>query len=222
MIKVLLICFMVVLLFNLSNLLERLEIKEKHEATLDQRKEANIEYDISYHNVEELNMAIAGAEKLYLNEKYLHAMKLVRLHEDSKMAVDRATKRPLAECLRALDALDLNDIEQIRRFADEYLYKPGEEIVRANLTDWSPIPKYIFELKNEQLVSFALGLNQIWHDLYKRVDLSKLTNGRVSSHLPMRHAFVVPGGRFLEIYYWDSFWTLEGKQLIKIFIYNLI
>lgn len=157
-----------------------------------------------------LDSVIADAEKLYLNEKYLRAMKLARLHPDSKMAVDRATKRPLDECLRALDELDLDNIEKIRQFADQYLYEPGIEIVRANLSDWSPIPKYVFELKNQELITFALGLNKIWQDLYKRVDLSKLTDGRVSSHLPMRHGFVVPGGRFLEIYYWDSFWTMEG------------
>lgn len=126
------------------------------------------------------------------------------------MAVDRATKRPLYETLDALNALDLNDMAEIRHFVDTYLHEPGIEIIRANLTDWSPIPKYVFALKNTELISFALGLNRVWHDLYKRFDLSKLDNGCVSSHLPMQHEFVVPGGRFLEIYYWDSYWTMEG------------
>lgn len=31
-----------------------------------------------------------------------------------------------------------------------------------------------------------------------------------SSALPIRHRYVVPGGRFREIYYWDSFFTMLG------------
>lgn len=176
-----------------------------------QRAVDSPDYDLAYQNPRELSHVIAEAEKLYLNEKYLRAMKLGQLHSDSKMAVDRATKRPLDECLRALDALDLNNATAIRSFVDTYMYEPGVEIVKANLTDWSPLPKYVFELKSPALISFALGINQIWNDLFKRVDLSKLTGGRVSSHLPMKHGFVVPGGRFLEIYYWDSYWTMEGS-----------
>lgn len=225
-IKVVLVCMTLALLFNLSNLLQRLEEREEL-SLLERLKESNLDYDLAYERPNSLNLIIAEAEKLYLNEKYLRAMKLVRLHPDSKMAVDRATKRPLDETLRALDTLNLDNIEQIRQFVDEYLFEPGIEIVRANLSDWSPIPKYVFELKSQELISFALGLNRIWHDLFKRVDLSKLTNGRVSSHLPMRHGFVVPGGRFLEIYYWDSFWTMEGKKIfddfliVEFFIYAL-
>ena len=221
-VKLLLVCIILAILFNLSHLI-------KHDDEIDELEKRNnnvkttivieggeissidsADYDMSYQRPNDLRQVIAEAEKLYLNDKYLRAMKLARLHPDSKMAVDRATKRPLEECLHALDELDLNNLTGIRQFVDEYLYEPGIEIVRANLSDWSPIPKYVFELKNQDVISFALGLNQIWHDLFKRVDLTKLTNGRVSSHLPMKHGFVVPGGRFLEIYYWDSFWTMEG------------
>jgi alpha,alpha-trehalase len=34
-----------------------------------------------------------------------------------------------------------------------------------------------------------------------------------SSLLPLPHAYIVPGGRFREIYYWDSYFTMLGLQV---------
>jgi alpha,alpha-trehalase len=72
------------------------------------------------------------------------------------------------------------------------------------------MPKYIESFKSEQLRNFAYSLNDIWLDLHKKCDHSILVDGAVSSHLPMKHPFLVPGGRFIETYYWDNFWILEG------------
>jgi alpha,alpha-trehalase len=34
-----------------------------------------------------------------------------------------------------------------------------------------------------------------------------------SSLIPLPNAYIVPGGRFGEIYYWDSFFTMLGLQV---------
>ena len=31
----------------------------------------------------------------------------------------------------------------------------------------------------------------------------------------MERPFVVPGGRFREMYYWDSYWTIQGLLVSK-------
>ena len=36
------------------------------------------------------------------------------------------------------------------------------------------------------------------------------THPAKSSLLPLPHAYVVPGGRFVEMYYWDSYFTMLG------------
>ncbi len=46
----------------------------------------------------------------------------------------------------------------------------------------------------------------------------KLTRGpdkavAYSSRIPLPHKYVVPGGRFREIYYWDSYFTIEGLMV---------
>ncbi len=53
--------------------------------------------------------------------------------------------------------------------------------------------------------------------MYEHIELmwDKLTRGPdasipYSSRIPLPHKYVVPGGRFQEIYYWDSYFTMEG------------
>lgn len=39
-----------------------------------------------------------------------------------------------------------------------------------------------------------------------------------SSLIPLNNTIVVPGGRYREIYYWDSYWVLQG--LLKSELYG--
>jgi alpha,alpha-trehalase len=160
---------------------------------------------------------IKQAKLLYLNKKYLQAVKLAEPNTDSKSIVDRATKKPIAEVLAALANLDERNIPEILNFIQIYLHEPGIEIVSTNLTDWVEHPKFIDSLKSKTLREFAAGLNKIWLDLYKEFDTRKLCTNCVSSHLLMKHPFVVPGGRFIEMYYWDTYWTIEGLLVCGMF-----
>lgn len=48
-------------------------------------------------------------------------------------------------------------------------------------------------------------IEQLWDDLARQADQEQ-----GSSLLPLPHAYTVPGGRFREIYYWDSYFTMLG------------
>ena len=47
----------------------------------------------------------------------------------------------------------------------------------------------------------------LWPYLHRNADRAK-----ASSLLPLKHSYIVPGGRFQEIYYWDSYFTALGLQ----------
>ena len=51
-------------------------------------------------------------------------------------------------------------------------------------------------------------INRLWDVLKRNADTP--VNG--SSLLPLPNAYIVPGGRFREIYYWDSYFTMLGLQ----------
>jgi alpha,alpha-trehalase len=157
------------------------------------------------------------AEQLYLNEKYLRVVKLANERVDSKYIVDRATRRPVHQVLASLRSLDETNLDEIRRFVEHNLHEPGVEITRAEFTDWTHSPRFVQTLKSDKLKHFSLELNRIWLDLYKKFDTDKLDANCVSSHLPMKHPFIVPGGRFIEMYYWDTYWTIEGLLVCGMF-----
>ena len=50
-------------------------------------------------------------------------------------------------------------------------------------------------------------INLLWSELSRQPDKKK------SSLIPLPYAYVVPGGRFREIYYWDSYFTMLGLQI---------
>ncbi len=59
--------------------------------------------------------------------------------------------------------------------------------------------------KNESVVTH---IKQLWNVLKRNPD----TEVDGSSLLPLPYSYIVPGGRFREIYYWDSYFTMLGLQ----------
>jgi alpha,alpha-trehalase len=53
-------------------------------------------------------------------------------------------------------------------------------------------------------------IDNLWHVLERRPD--HVTLGAYSSLLPLPRPYVVPGGRFNEVYYWDSYFTMLGLE----------
>ena len=56
---------------------------------------------------------------------------------------------------------------------------------------------------------FAEELNQRWKDLGRKIK-PELADSERSTLIYLEHPFIVPGGRFREVYYWDSYWTILG------------
>ena len=94
-----------------------------------------------------------------------------------------------------------------------------EEFVSENFTedcslepwqpsDWKPRPS--FAVKRDDYRDFCHKLNDRWKMLGRRVDGEVAGNQDRHSLLHLPNPVVVPGGRFREIYYWDSFWILRG------------
>jgi alpha,alpha-trehalase len=69
-----------------------------------------------------------------------------------------------------------------------------------------------FEMPVSPVVKVTEGLalrehlGQLWEALTHKAD----TPHRYSSLLPLPHPYIIPGGRFREIYYWDSYFTMQG------------
>ena len=68
----------------------------------------------------------------------------------------------------------------------------------------SPTSQY----KSDTAASVKTHIQQLWSILKRNPDAP--VEG--SSLLPLPYSYIVPGGRFREIYYWDSYFTMLGLQ----------
>ena len=55
-------------------------------------------------------------------------------------------------------------------------------------------------------------INDLWPVLTRTADARPQVGGQPGSLIPLVKPYVVPGGRFGEIYYWDSYFTMLGLQ----------
>jgi len=67
--------------------------------------------------------------------------------------------------------------------------------------------KYASGFKSDTTRSAIEHINSLWDVLKREPDAS--TNGTL---IPLPESYIVPGGRFGEIYYWDSYFTILGLQ----------
>ncbi|MGB8705089.1 MAG: trehalase family glycosidase, partial [Gillisia sp.] len=112
------------------------------------------------------------------------------LFPDSKTFVDAVPKYSV-EKIRE-DYADLKDTSDagIRSFVNENFLIPGA--AAKYKTDSSSVNEHIAKL---------------WEVLKRPADENK--SGTL---IPLPNPYIVPGGRFREIYYWDSYFTMLGLQ----------
>ena len=63
--------------------------------------------------------------------------------------------------------------------------------------------------KSDTSKSPQAHIETLWEVLQRKADQPKVG----SSLIPLQHPYIVPGGRFNEIYYWDSYFTMLGLQV---------
>ena len=113
---------------------------------------------------------------------------------DSKTFPDCVPKKDPKEIVK--DYLAMKNNPSIRFKLDEF--------VMANF-DLPKSPQLNYVTKEKDVV---MHIKNLWNVLRREADTA--VNG--SSLLALPHPYIVPGGRFREIYYWDSYFTMLGLK----------
>ena len=119
------------------------------------------------------------------------AVQLGRIFPDGKTFVDSRPKTAPSEILKRYQAQKDKEDFDLKAFVEEHFEMPG--LIATN-----------FHL-NTQL-SLEEHVTSHWNYLTREADEVEAW----SSLVPLPHSYVVPGGRFREIYYWDSYFTMYG------------
>lgn len=146
------------------------------------------------HDTTQAGQAVSVADTLSPAERYQElfvAVQMGRVFPDSKTFVDCAPRRHPDEILEAYrsqcGAADFDLCAFVREHFCPY-QMPASDFV-ANPDD-----------------SLSQHIDRLWPVLTRH----PREHPAHSSLLPLPHDYVVPGGRFTELYYWDSYFTMLG------------
>ena len=131
--------------------------------------------------------------------KLFEEVQMKRILKDNKTFVDAVPKFSREEILKNYAQQKLSDTFNLAAF------------VNANF-----VVPVVSSAKVEEGLELKAHIEQLWDVLQRKAD-TKQVNG---SLLALPKAYIVPGGRFREIYYWDSYFTMLG--LIESKRYGLV
>ena len=122
-------------------------------------------------------------------------VQMSEIFKDSKTFVDCTPKLSTDAILSAYESERLQADFSLKAFVKEYF----------------TVPKgYASGFQSDTSRTAAEHINVLWEVLTRQADTT--SNGTL---LALPKSYVVPGGRFGEIYYWDSYFTILGLQVAE-------
>jgi alpha,alpha-trehalase len=153
--------------------------------------------------------------QIYCEGPILHAVQMADLFNDSKVFVDLPLKFSPDIVLSNFAALNWNSstspATDLLKFVTDNFGPVDSDLLRWTPPDWEAAPSFLKRLShNDEYLSFAKSVHQLWLSLGREaVPMVKAMPERYSL-LYTPHPMIVPGGRFRESYYWDTFWIVKG------------
>jgi alpha,alpha-trehalase len=155
--------------------------------------------------------AIDRACSIYCTGEILNTVQLSGIYNDSKIFPDMPMKFDPEVVQTNFDAIaNKTDITQLQSFLDANFDEAGSDLETYIPPDLQTNPDFLDYIQNADYREWAADLNQRWGSLGKKLSASVATNPERHSFVPINYPMIVPGGRFRESYYWDSWWILKG------------
>ena len=135
-----------------------------------------------------------GAQKIQTPDvlwgKLFEEVQLKRIFPDNKTFVDAVPKMAPDAIMSKYNALKAADTTfDLKAFVTEHFTMPQVPVVKV-----------------QGGLTLEQHLNGLWDVLTRKRDTARAH----STLLALPHPYIVPGGRFREIYYWDSYFTMLG------------
>ncbi|MGB5172820.1 MAG: alpha,alpha-trehalase TreF [Eudoraea sp.] len=127
----------------------------------------------------------------YYESELFKDVQLTGIFEDSKTFVDLVPNSSYEAINEAYEKENLNEDFDLMTFVEENF----SDKTTASLSFETDTTKNMYE-----------HISSMWAKLKRGPDVKS----PYSSRLALPKPYIVPGGRFKEIYYWDSYFTMEG------------
>ncbi|KAJ4840930.1 Trehalase [Turnera subulata] len=142
---------------------------------------------------------------------------------DPKLYVDLSLKQSLPVTEEAFDKLPRSQngtvsLQVFEEFIAKYFEDAGDDIVYHEPQDFVPEPEgFLPKVKNPVVRAWALEVHSLWKNLSRKVSDKVLEHPELHSLLPLPEPVIIPGSRFREVYYWDSYWVIRGLLASKMY-----
>ncbi|KAG2054179.1 glycoside hydrolase family 37 protein [Suillus hirtellus] len=147
----------------------------------------------------------------------LQTVNIAQVYSDPKTFVDKPTGKSSQQVLADFSNFNLSTATEgeVVNFVDSDFLGEGLELEAAALTNFNPTPAFLSNVTDPLLKAFAQTVHGYWTQLARSTNQSAVCNDYPGgtcegSFIPLNHTFVIPGGRFREQYYWDSYWIIQG------------
>uniref|UniRef100_A0A8D2JBR3 Trehalase n=1 Tax=Varanus komodoensis TaxID=61221 RepID=A0A8D2JBR3_VARKO len=160
------------------------------------------------------------SNQIYCTGELLRQVQQAQLFTDDKHFVDMPLRAKPEEVLGQFQQLvnatpggGALSRQQLAAFVEAHFFPPGQELQAWEPPDWTSSPPLLQRILDEKLRFWAQELISKWKQLGRQIKPDVQTNPERHSLIYVPNPLIVPGGRFLEYYYWDSFWIIEGLLL---------
>ncbi|KAI4315561.1 hypothetical protein L6164_028357 [Bauhinia variegata] len=142
---------------------------------------------------------------------------------DAKTYVDLALKFDLSATEKAFDKLARSangsvSVNDFNNFIETYFDGAGDDLEYSIPGDFVPEPPgFLPKVKHPEVRAWALKVHSLWKNLSRKESTRVKTQPHLHTLLPLPASFIIPGSRFREVYYWDSYWVIRGLLVSKMY-----
>ncbi|XP_046649837.1 trehalase-like [Daphnia pulicaria] len=153
--------------------------------------------------------------EIYCYGPLLHAVQNAELYKDSKTFVDKKLRFNPETVLNSFsqfmtDTENQPTKEELQAFVDSNFEAEGLEFQNWDPSDWISDPPFLSQINNSEFRNWGNRLHEGWKSLGRQIKDDVRDNPDLYSIVYVPNPFIVPGGRFRESYYWDSYWIVKG------------
>ena len=138
---------------------------------------------------------------------------------DPKYYIDLSLKYDLSTTQQAFAKLPRNKdgrvpAEDLKAFVGKYFNGAGDDLVRHEPVDFVAEPQeFLPKVKHPEVRAWALKVHSLWKNLSRKVSQTVKDQPELHTLLPLPEPCIIPGSRFREVYYWDSYWVIRFEIL---------
>ncbi|KAI9556421.1 hypothetical protein GHT06_016209 [Daphnia sinensis] len=155
---------------------------------------------------------------IYCHGPLLHTVQMAKIYHDSKTFVDKKLRfDPDLVAANFSQLMDLTHNKPSQNdliiFISQHFESEGSEFQPWDPSDWLDDPSFLKKISNQQLRNWGKELHGAWKFLGRQIKDDVRDHPELYSMIYVPNPFIIPGGRFREIYYWDSYWIVQGLLL---------